>query len=563
MFRWPHVVFFLFVLILSACNDHEIPKTVPVKKEENVNEHVAELLKKKLQDLDSASVLVLEHDSLKATKQIVQLFSQFTYEPIFTNKGSLVPVGDSLLNVIKHAREYFGLYPQTYHLHQIDSLLKNVKDTSGTFDAVKLLKIELLLSNAMFNVAVHASKGRFDSDSLTPFWKISQIDTDIVKLFSNAIKKNTIVTALQSLEPKNEKYQQLKMFFADYLNEFKNEDWDSLPPIQQDTIKFYELLKPRLIASHDYDTSLKVRDEIKLMKAMKSFQKKHNLNDDGKMGKYTYQALCKTKEDHIRQIEMTLERWRWEPNKQDKRMIWVNIPAFTIKVYDKDTIFWQSKVITGSLTHHSPTLKSSVTYFIIYPYWNVPYKIASEEILPRIKWDTAYIRKNNFDILDWNNNLVDYYSVKWSKYNKKNLPYHFRQQEGGDNSLGVIKFMFNNKYGVYLHDTNGKRLFGKEVRCLSHGCIRLENPWVLASYLIKDDSLRYTPDSLFTYFEKEQKKTIPLRKAIPIYLKYFTCEVNKEEKPNYKGKQAKLDDKLFFYFDIYEQDKKMMKTVYK
>lgn len=561
--RYIQILLITLLLIIQACDNHEIPVSAPVKKEDNLDERLSELLKSTLVNVDTITKIKIDLDSLQASVPIAELFKLFDYKPIWTSKGKLLPQGDSLIDVIKNARNYFGLYSPTYRFATIDSLLKNVKDTGDVYDAAKLLKAELYMTDALFSMAVHINKGRFVSDSIVPAWKINEVDTNLIELFFDKIKNNKLLSTFHSLEPQSDNYVLLKSFFNDYLKEFENETWDTLIPIQQDTAKFYSLLPARLIPSHDYDTTSLQTDDKKLMMALKSFQKKHGLNDDGKIGKYTYVALRKSKEDHIRQLEMTLERWRWEPTKHEKRRIWVNIPSFQIKVYDNDTVYWKSRVITGSLKHHSPTLKSIINYFIIYPYWNVPYKIASEEILPRIKWDTTYLRKNRFDVIDWNGNVVDYTKIKWSKYNKTNLPYRFRQQEGGDNSLGVIKFMFNNKYGVYLHDTNGKGLFNKEVRALSHGCIRLENPWTLASYLIKDDSLRYTIDSLYSYFEKEQKKTISLRRGIPLYIKYFTCEVLKEEKRGYKGPQKKLKDQLFFFLDIYGDDKKLMDFIYK
>jgi len=545
MKRLAYPALLLILLGLSQCNQ-PVPKTEPINKKEDVDKYVSKLIRKQLEKTDSTTRKVIARDSLVALLQISKLYELFNFKPVWTFDGSLTPIGDSLFYLLKQA-DINGLVPENYHVGKIDSLFKNASDSSKRIDAVKIADAELLLTDGLFKFAVHLNKGRVNPDSLWPEWNIKRVKTNLVQFLSNVIKEKKLRLITDSLEPKNEQYQKLKSALAYFRNEFKNSDWDSLPPIQNDTVTFYKLLRQRLIASHFYDSTLVVSDDKKLEKALKKFQLQHALNDDGKIGKATYAALCLSKEQEIRQIEMNMERWRWKTSPA-KRYAWVNIPSYKLKVIDDDTLYLEAKVITGSITHHTPLLQSSITYFIIYPYWNVPYKIASEEILPRIKWDTAYLHKNNFDVLDWNNKVVDPKTIKWSKYNKTNLPYKFRQQEGGDNSLGVIKFMFNNPFGVYLHDTNSKKLFGKEIRALSHGCVRMENPWALADYLIKDDK-HYTTDSLFTYFEKEQKKTIPLHKPLSLYINYFTAEVDE-------------DGKLFFYTDIYELDKKMVRNIY-
>lgn len=538
---------FLLTWIAIGCNQGPPPKTEPVKKPENINEHVTKLLKKYLEKAESSTIINFKTDTLVAVQKVKSIYTWFHYNPIWTDKGVLGAEGDTLLRILKQASVY-GLIPSNYYVNQIDSLLHTEKNSKGEVDAVMVTNAELFLTDGLFKMAVHLNKGRLNPDSLWKEWKINKVDTNLLSLVANAIRKNAIRAALDSMEPRHEQYKKLKIALSDFRKEFENNNWDSLPPIEQDTPAFYNALQNRLIQSHHFDTTLKVNDEKKLAKALKKFQLEHALNDDGRVGKFTYSALNVSKENQIRQIELNMERWRWE-SATGKRYLWVNIPSFKLKVIDSDTLYSEVKVITGSTKHPTPLLKGTISYFIIYPYWNVPYKIASEEILPRIQWDTTYLRKNNFDVLDWNNQVVDAKKIYWKKYNKTNLPYHFRQQEGQDNSLGVIKFMFNNPFGVYLHDTNSKRLFGKEVRALSHGCVRMENPWILANYLIQDEK-KYNTDSLFEYYIKEQKKTIPLHKPLPLYIKYFTCEVD-------------TNDRLLFYTDIYEKDKKMLKTLYK
>ena len=150
----------------------------------------------------------------------------------------------------------------------------------------------------------------------------------------------------------------------------------------------------------------------------------------------------------------------------------------------------ESNIVCGKPETQTPLLSSKLNFMTIYPYWNVPYSIASKEILPAVQRDTAYLRKKNMEVINSKNEVLDPSKIKWKRYNAKNLPYKFRQRIGEDNSLGVVKFNFNNKHGVYLHDTNSKRYFKTAARAQSHGCIRVEKYLQVARFLLRGDTLK-------------------------------------------------------------------------
>lgn len=280
-----------------------------------------------------------------------------------------------------------------------------------------------------------------------------------------------------------------------------------------------------------------------------------NLEPDGKLGKYTKQALAQNKELTIRQMEMALERWRWEPKEYPKKYFWVNIPSCDLHVFEwdkkqkKDTLVLLSNVVVGKPENQTPVLKSKINYLIVYPYWKVPFSIAWKEILPALQHDTSYLRRKGFEVIGAHGKVVDPRKIKWKKYNKTNLPYSFRQRIGEDNSLGVLKFNFNSRYGVYMHDTNSKKYFKTFYRWQSHGCIRLEQYYEAARFIIRDDTLKIPYDTLDAWLGKQEQQKINLRKQIPIYVKYFTA----------------IADSLGLhrYIDIYRKDEQMMKMLYK
>lgn len=546
-------LFFFALTIVIGCNkcsDDKPKEIVLVDKPEMVNEEISKLLTKKLSGSDTSTILVIEKDSLYATKFILDYYSQNKYTVVFTDKGILTKQGDTLLEVIKNA-DIYGLIPADYHFEKIESLLKTAKDsTTQKFDAIKLLHTDLLLTDAFFTLAVHINKGRFNADSLTYEWKGNQLDTNVVEIFKTVLKTNTIRQAIDSLETRNEYYRALKLALKDFKIEFKDSDWDSIASRDSDSTTFMARIKERLIKSHDYFDEFNGSDSIKLVKSIKNFQCKNNLLEDGKIGKLTFKALQRTKQDYINQIALNMERWRWSRVPSEKQYVWVNIPKYEMKVIEEDTLVMKSRVIIGAPDHQTPLLKSTIRYFLIYPYWTVPFSIATKEILPILKRDTSYLRRKHFDVLDGNNKKVDASKIKWKKYSKTYFPWKLRQGIGEDNSLGILKFNFENKYGVYMHDTDNRKLFGREMRAMSHGCCRLEKFMDFATFLIRDDSVKYPVDSLLSDISKEQQKYVYIKKPIALYITYFTSEIDEY-------------GELHFFNDIYKRDEKMLNALYR
>jgi L,D-transpeptidase YcbB len=240
-----------------------------------------------------------------------------------------------------------------------------------------------------------------------------------------------------------------------------------------------------------------------------------------------------------RLLTINLERHRLNRDKP-QRYLSVNIPAFMMSILEDDSVVFQSKVIVGKTESPTPQLKSIIRSFVIYPYWHVPRGIATTEILPLIISDSTYLDKHNFDVLDRSNNVIDHRTIDWTALNENNFPYLLRQREGRENSLGIIKFVFSNSYRVYLHDTNGRGLFKKEKRALSHGCVRVQKAIELAHYLLKDDSVYITPDDLDQYLSLKERLEVKVLNPLPVYLEYYTCEVR--------------EGQMRYYPDIYNKD---------
>lgn len=249
----------------------------------------------------------------------------------------------------------------------------------------------------------------------------------------------------------------------------------------------------------------------------------------------------------IRAIEINLERWRQVASSLPATYLMVTIPAFKAEVWKEGKISWSSRVIVGTPETPTPELAGAIECIVTYPYWNVPRKIAIEEYLPILQKGTDFLTRSNMDVFNHRGVMLNPDSVPWKDFTTDYFPVSIRQREGPDNSLGLIKFVFENPYAVYLHDTNSKKRFSDSYRALSHGCVRVEKATELAHYLTTG-SLTRKSKLVQRYLTLEEHRFINLPKPFPIYLRYFTCEWN--------------EGRLMLYPDIYNKDAALAAQLY-
>lgn len=550
----------MFVIVFVACNQststNENREAVKIKKPQDVDKEAMAILSELYNSVNGDTILVIDKDTLFAFRFISQVTSVNALN--YTKAGKLNELGDTLYSIIKNARDY-GLFADEYHFKTLDSLKNNFYDKNeDSYNITNIAKYEVLLTNAYLMFGAHLNKGRFAYDTLLREWNPQKLDSNWLSILKFGVDNKSPRKALDSLEPKHEGYRFLKAALRKYVYENKQFNWDSISFTNVvDTPALKEKLKQRLLATGFYNDTLKLSDSLKLAKAIKRFQATFNLETDGKLGKYTKQALSLDKEKTIRQLEMALERWRWEPATYPKQYAIVNIPSAMMHVWELDkkhkidTLVLRSKVVVGKPENQTPTLKSKINFMMIYPYWNVPYKIAWEEILPAVQRDTNYIHKKNFEVIDGSGKVVtNLGKLNWKRFNRNYLPVKFRQRIGNENSLGICKFNFNNKYGVYLHDTNSKRYFKTFYRFQSHGCMRLEQFDALARFLIREDTLKIPYDTLTAYFGRQEQRQINMRKPLQLYVRYYTATTDSV-------------GNLYKYIDIYRKDEQMIKLVYR
>ncbi len=237
----------------------------------------------------------------------------------------------------------------------------------------------------------------------------------------------------------------------------------------------------------------------------------------------------------IKAVSSSLSQYRWIRHFNFDKYIVVNIPTATVCYYESDSLKVKMKAVLGKPSTRTPRFAAFCNQIIVFPYWNVPHKIAVSELLPMFKRSPASVSSFNMQIIDARGRIIPNDKINWSLYSKDYFPFRVRQLTGCDNALGLIKFNLTDPFDVYMHDTNLRSAFKKDYRYRSHGCIRLERPFELANDLLNTslDSLSLADDSL-----TEQTPTaMPLDKPVPVLVVYMTA--------NTEG------NKVFYSRDIY------------
>jgi murein L,D-transpeptidase YcbB/YkuD len=276
-----------------------------------------------------------------------------------------------------------------------------------------------------------------------------------------------------------------------------------------------------------------------LYEQVKDFQIYHGLYPDGVIGQGTVASLNLNPKDYIDILRVNQERRRWLLPESGDFFIYVNIPEFYLRLYRNDSLLFGSKVVVGKKSRQTPVFTAPMTYIEINPTWTIPPTILSQDVLPQLSENTDYLKNKNIGVYTSEGKWVNPDSVNWSSYSAKSLPYKLRQAPGWSNSLGVIKFMFPNKYYVYIHDTPDKSYFSFGNRARSSGCIRIADPRDFADWLLQGDTA-WTQEKLVAKLGGKNQK-ISLEKQPTVYLLYLTAAMAGE-------------DGFRFYQDVYGKD---------
>jgi murein L,D-transpeptidase YcbB/YkuD len=471
------------------------------------------------------------------------LLSQFYegrgFRPAWSDDYGPSPDVEDFLEVIRAAyRE--GLNPQDYHLNKIEAVLSDLYARQiglGTYDVEKLADLDLILTKAFFLYASHLVDGRVDHRNIYPDWVVNQGSADLKALLSEALDSGDMQKTLADLAPHYPKYVRLREKLIKYLAIAESGGWPQVPDgpklLKGSGGKRVAILRQRLIASGDLASMAQESPVIfdhDVETAVRKFQKRHGLKDDGRVGKSTLKVINVPLETRIRQIALNMDRLRWLSSDMGQNYIFVNIADFSLEVMEDEQPVMSMRIIAGKDEQRSCVLSAKMMYLELNPFWRVPDSIATKEILPQIKKDPGYLAQKTIKVFkDWSDNAkeIDPMLVNWSRVRASNLGYKFRQEPGPLNPLGRIKFIFPNECEIYLHDTPTRHLFGRARRDFSHGCIRVEKPVELATYLLRNKET-WIQKKILAEIRKGKRQVVMLPEPVNVHIFYGTVWVDRE-----------------------------------
>ncbi len=371
---------------------------------------------------------------------------------------------------------------------------------------------------------------------------------------------SSVKEVLQEVEPPFPGYRRTIGALHKYLQLAKEEVPDPLPTMKKpiDPGQNYEALgklaaRLKFLGDLPEIASLPQDSQVyqgEVVEAVKRFQKRHGLETDGRLGQQTIDELNRPMSFRVRQLQLTLERWRWLPHNFPQPPVVVNIPEFLLRAYDKDgnPVLMMPVVVGKAMRTETPVMEQDMKYVVFWPYWNVPPSILRNEMVPKIAKDPEYLKTNNYEVVTYSGQLVTDGVVSEDVLAQLRAgKLMVRQKPGPKNALGLIKFIFPNSNNVYLHSTPSQGLFAKSRRDFSHGCIRVENPAALAEWVLRNNP-GWTRERIDAAFKAQKEQQVNLTNTIPVLIVYGTAVVPENNTPE-------------FFSDIYGFDQKLEKLI--
>jgi murein L,D-transpeptidase YcbB/YkuD len=471
-------------------------------------------------------------------------------EPAWRASERWSPHAAAALRALSAAAEE-GLDPARYLAPELNRL-----DALRTPDEVA--RGDLLLSAAMLAYVWDVRTGRVEPQRRGAGVHVPPVRIDPAEALRAGLAAGDFAAWLASLPPQQPAYARLRDALARYRGLAAMGDWPrfpdgpSLKPGAEESrvpILRRELARLGDLATAQQDAAARVYDPV-LETAVRRFQRRHGLADDGVVGPRTRAALDVSPAQRLGQIIVNMERLRWMPPPDERRYLVVNVPAFDLTVFEDGKPLLRMPVIVGRRQRPTPMFYDRMTEVTFLPSWTAPVKIARQDILPKVKADPEYLERNRIKVFqDWSANAceVDPRSIDWASIRPENLVQKFRQEPGPQNALGTIRFTLENDFDVYLHDTPHKELFAKPVRSFSSGCIRVADATALAEFVLKEN-LYWPRDKIEEAMAGDHTFVVHLVRPVAVQVAYWTAFVED-------------DGTMEFRDDIYGRDRDLARLL--
>jgi murein L,D-transpeptidase YcbB/YkuD len=449
----------------------------------------------------------------------------------------------------------------------IKKLLYNLDNgnVSAKKHAAVYARLDLLLTNSMVRLVRFIVQGDVDwnlvqqkfkalksSNDIRIDWEMSSKPFPSQEQLISAIVNGNIRGYLISLLPMETRYKKLVKLLKNYrvMDKFPKIEYSKSSLKLGDWSGRVVEVKKRLQISGDYpkNASLDRTFNKALEKAVITYQKRYLLKVDGKVDKTMTYYLNQPVKKNIQAIITNLDKTKLYPKHFQSEHIEVNIPDFNLRYYKNGRKIMKMGIVVGRMDRPTPIFSDMIEYMVINPTWTVTDNLIKRDLIPVLKEQPDYLQEHNIHVFSGNKEVeVNYEMLEPYIHSNKRVPYRFVQYPGDNNALGRIKFMFPNKYAVYLHDTDNKTLLTRRYKLYSSGCMRVDKPFELMDILLANAKKSYNRSDIERIIETNKPTTIRLRKPVPVHIIYFTVY---EE-----------DGLAYFKHDVYMFDKIIEESV--
>jgi murein L,D-transpeptidase YcbB/YkuD len=459
--------------------------------------------------------------------------------------------------------EQKGLAAEDYDGPRWGDRLAKLKPSTSQPSEADVVRFDAALTVCLMRYVSDLHIGRVNPKHLDFAFDVEANKYDLTDfLKEDVVDSSDVAGVLRKVEPPYPGYQRTIQALHSYLEFAKEYNGNQLPAIQKTIAQgdsysgVSQLTKLlRLLGDFPADASVPTDETVyqaPLVDAVKSFQRRHGRTADGRITAQTLTDLNVPLTNRIRQMQLTLERWRWLPVGLHSTAIVANIPEFRLRAYDENyKIVLSMNVVVGkAYAHDTPVFIDSLQYVVFRPYWNVPYSIAKAEFLSRVARDPDYLAKKGFEVVNNRQDVVTSGMVTTDVLAQLRAGrLSIRQLPGPKNSLGLVKFIFPNSSNIYMHDTPAQEFFAKSRRDFSHGCVRLEKPADLAVWVLHENP-GWDMDRVRAAMNGTPNQQVNLAHPIPVLIVYGTAVVAE-------------DGIVHFYDDIYGHDAALEKALAK
>lgn len=472
-------------------------------------------------------------------EQLQAFYAARDFQPAWTGDESRKKDAADLYAILAHAHEE-GLRDEEY--------LVGAPNSTKTED---IAAYDIALSESALRFARDMQQGRVFPATVYEDVELPVAHFDGAAGLAAAVARHRVGGFFAAHEPVHPGYGNLVVGLARYRAIADEGGWPTLPGNTEIRIDSKDARIPVLVKRLSFEDHALATNanpsRIQIVDAVKRFQARHGLPDDGRVGGETLAALNVPATVRVAQIAANMERWRWLPAQLESRYVMVNAAAQSVEYVRDGKVVLTSRVIVGRKTSQTPLTRSEIQAVIVNPPWNIPGDIAARDLLPRLKQNPNYLVSKRMVLT--NGPAGDPYGrkVDWRKIEPAEFPYAIRQLPGPATALGSLMLDSPNDFDVYLHDTPGKQFFAVNDREISNGCVRVQQIFPLASLALKDD-----PDQGLAMLRQAVRtgktQRLELNTPLPVYFLYWTAiadaDGNVQFRPDHYSRDPMLIDGL-------------------